>query len=216
MDTATQIQKLWDMKESGILSADEFVTAKQRVLSAGPPAAAPVVAPAPAAALYGYSHDTAWTETENSHVSSLQATEENLEFSDRQLHRVTDTASSTKAGFGVSKGGGISFGVMHTEATHEETYERVIKVVLVRRGVDPNLMPAVISQISMLLQLTLPKVPPEQRLNAIRAIVEPVMTQLPVFANAALITDEMVKALAGASPVHAGHAPITTNLVLTC
>ena len=47
MDTATQIQKLWDMKQSGILTADEFLTMKQRVLSAGGPAAAPVAAPAP-------------------------------------------------------------------------------------------------------------------------------------------------------------------------
>ena len=110
---------------------------------------------------------------------------------------------------------GVSLGVMHSEATHEETYERVITVVLVRRGVDPKLMPAVISQISMLLQLTLPKVPPEHRMEAIRVIVGPVMAQLPVFANAAPITDEMVKALAGASPVHMGHAPITTTLALT-
>ena len=47
MDTATQIQKLWDMKQSGTLTADEFLTMKQRVLSAGGHAAAPVAAAAP-------------------------------------------------------------------------------------------------------------------------------------------------------------------------
>lgn len=175
------LKDLVEWHQNGILSNEEFQAAKQTLLFGRSGSAPPTSSTAQVASVQQQTLTTTNASQQSSqpswsqHITSarrdemvvnderrLEASEESMTFHGSHERTVRSSADDTSVGFGAGKGV-VNFGVTTSSTSHEDRTSHTVQATILRRGVDPNLLPRLSASQERLLAL----LPPQDRAKAL-------------------------------------------------